>query len=67
MVQLDDLTAELDPVNVPATSEEHPNWRRRHSRALEELPGEPSFQEVVAVLRAARSQPTREAPQARRA
>jgi len=62
MVQLDDLTAELDPVNVPATSEEHPNWRRRQSRTLEELPGEPSFQEVVAVLREARGRPARVAP-----
>ena len=31
MVQIDDLTDEADPVNVPATSDEHPNWRRRLS------------------------------------
>ena len=54
MAQLDDLTAELDPVNVPATSTEHPNWRRRHSLTLEELPDAPSFREVVTVLREAR-------------
>ena len=54
MAQLDDLTAELDPVNVPATSDEHPNWRRRHSLTLEQLPDAPSFQAVVAILREAR-------------
>jgi len=37
MVQIDDLTDEADPVNVPATSDEHPNWRRRLSMTLEEL------------------------------
>jgi malto-oligosyltrehalose trehalohydrolase/4-alpha-glucanotransferase len=67
MAQLDDLTAELDPVNVPATSEEHPNWRRRHSLTLEELPDAPSFREVVAVLRESRGRLATKESQARRA
>ena len=54
MAQLDDLTAELEPVNVPATSAEHPNWRRRHALALEALADAPSFRGVVDVLRQAR-------------
>ena len=29
MAQIDDLTDEAEPVNVPTTSDEHPNWRRR--------------------------------------
>ena len=37
MVQLDDLLGEDEPVNVPATSTEHPNWRRKYSYALETL------------------------------
>ncbi|MDQ1472991.1 MAG: glycogen debranching enzyme [Bryobacterales bacterium] len=37
MIQLDDITAETDPVNVPTTSDEHPNWRRRLSLTLEQL------------------------------
>lgn len=37
VVQIDDITDEADPVNVPATSFEHPNWRRRLSVPLEEL------------------------------
>ena len=43
MVQIDDLTDEADPVNVPATSDEHPNWRRRLSMTLEELAARPRF------------------------
>jgi 4-alpha-glucanotransferase len=37
LAQLDDLLDEADPVNVPATSTEHPNWRRKYSAALEDL------------------------------
>ena len=37
--QIDDITDELAPVNVPTTSTEHPNWRRRMSLTLEELAG----------------------------
>lgn len=41
MAQLDDVTGELEPVNVPTTSdEEHPNWRRRQSTTLERLAAE---------------------------
>jgi 4-alpha-glucanotransferase len=35
--QLDDMTGEVDPVNVPATSTEHPNWRRKYRMTLEEI------------------------------
>jgi 4-alpha-glucanotransferase len=36
-VQLDDITDEREPVNVPTTSDEHPNWRRRASLTLEQI------------------------------
>jgi 4-alpha-glucanotransferase len=39
LAQLDDLLDEEDPVNVPATSTEHPNWRRKYSVAIEDLAG----------------------------
>jgi 4-alpha-glucanotransferase len=39
LAQLDDLLDEADPVNVPATSTEHPNWRRKYSVAIEDLIG----------------------------
>lgn len=50
MMQLDDITAEKDPVNVPATSEEHPNWRRRLSLTLEELSTHPRFERLARVF-----------------
>ena len=37
LVQLDDITDELSPVNVPTTSDEHPNWRRKLSMTLGEI------------------------------
>ena len=54
MVQIDDLTDEADPVNVPATSDEHPNWRRRLSMTLEELATRPRFIAIAEIFRAER-------------
>jgi 4-alpha-glucanotransferase len=57
MVQIDDLTDEADPVNVPATSDEHPNWRRRLSMTLEELADRPRFIDIAETFRAERGEP----------
>jgi malto-oligosyltrehalose trehalohydrolase/4-alpha-glucanotransferase len=54
MVQIDDLTDEADPVNVPATSDEHPNWRRRLSLTLEELATRPRFLDIAEIFRSER-------------
>jgi 4-alpha-glucanotransferase len=43
MAQIDDICNEAEPVNVPSTSTEHPNWRRRLSLSLEELAHHPRF------------------------
>lgn len=40
LVQLDDALGELDQVNVPGTTGEYPNWRRKVSRDLESLTGD---------------------------
>jgi 4-alpha-glucanotransferase len=50
MAQIDDLTDEVDPVNVPATSDEHPNWRRRLSMTLEELTERPRFTDIATIF-----------------
>jgi 4-alpha-glucanotransferase len=54
MAQIDDLTDEADPVNVPSTSDEHPNWRRRLSLTLEELASRPRFVDIAEIFRAER-------------
>jgi 4-alpha-glucanotransferase len=51
LAQIDDLTDEVDPVNVPATSDEYPNWRRRLSMTLEELEHRPRFMDITRVFR----------------
>ena len=51
MAQIDDLTDEADPVNVPTTSDEHPNWRRRLSLTLEELAEQPRFIDIAEIFR----------------
>lgn len=41
-IWLDDLTGEVEPVNVPGTGlDQHPNWSRRSSLAMEQLRRDP--------------------------
>ena len=47
MAQIDDLAGEVDPVNVPTTTIEHANWRRRLSATLEQLAGSSLFNAVT--------------------
>jgi malto-oligosyltrehalose trehalohydrolase/4-alpha-glucanotransferase len=54
MAQIDDLSDEADPVNIPATSDEHPNWRRRLSMTLEELAARPRFNDIAEIFRTER-------------
>jgi 4-alpha-glucanotransferase len=55
MAQIDDLTGEADPVNMPTTSAEHPNWRRRLCMTLEELADSPAFDEIARIFNSERS------------
>jgi 4-alpha-glucanotransferase len=47
LAQLDDITAEAAPVNVPTTADEYPNWRRRLHLTLEQIAAHPRFTEIV--------------------
>jgi 4-alpha-glucanotransferase len=38
-LQIEDLVGMTDPVNVPGTSDEHPNWQRKMSFGLEDILG----------------------------
>jgi 4-alpha-glucanotransferase len=57
MVQIDDLTGEIDPVNLPTTSTEHPNWRRRLCMTLEQLADRPEFNDIARNFNAERGAP----------
>jgi 4-alpha-glucanotransferase len=57
MAQIDDLTDECDPVNVPATTTEYPNWRRRLSMTLADLARLPRFNEIAEVFNNGRGGP----------
>jgi len=58
MVQLDELTDEPDQVNLPATTNQHPNWRRKHSLALEELTNHPHVLALAQIFRDTRPLPS---------
>ncbi len=59
IAQLDDITAEIDPVNVPATSDQHPNWKRRLSVGLERLPHYPRLLTLAQIFERERRKDSR--------
>ena len=52
--RLEDMVGEREPVNLPSTVDEYPNWRRKLSLPLEELPGNDLFDAICGALRAER-------------
>ncbi|SNY42710.1 4-alpha-glucanotransferase [Arsukibacterium tuosuense] len=54
-LQLEDWLEMTQPVNVPGTSDEYPNWRRKLSRELEQWTAEPHIQQLLAELTKARA------------
>ena len=50
IVQLDDLMHEPEQVNVPGTSTENPNWRRKLSRTLEQLESDKSLGKLAELM-----------------
>ncbi len=53
-VQADDLCEETEPLNVPGTDRERPNWRRRQSRAIADLPRRDLTHRVLAAVKRGR-------------
>ena len=49
-VQLDDLVGEQHQTNLPGTSAEYPNWRRRLDRTLAEIAADPLIANAVAAV-----------------
>jgi 4-alpha-glucanotransferase len=54
VAQLDDLLDETDPINVPATTTEYPNWRRKYAKSLDEIASHEVHWRRVAPLASAR-------------
>lgn len=53
-VRLEDLAGELEPVNVPSTVDEYPNWRRKLGLDLADLLKSPLFTDITAAIAAER-------------
>lgn len=66
MLQIDDITGETRPVNVPATSTKHPNWRRRLSMSLERIIDSPPFLALTRLMNERRSEVSPSAPMQKR-
>ncbi len=57
-VRLEDLAAELNPVNVPGTTDDYPNWRHKLALPLDRLAQTPLFREIVEAVSTARPRPS---------
>jgi glycogen operon protein len=55
LVQADDLGEETEPLNVPGTDRERPNWRRRHGGTIADLPRREVTARVVAAVKRGRN------------
>ncbi|MFI4890461.1 MAG: 4-alpha-glucanotransferase [Steroidobacterales bacterium] len=54
-LQLEDLLGMIDPVNVPGTSDEYPNWQRKMSEDLETIGACADLREALAAINAERA------------
>jgi 4-alpha-glucanotransferase len=54
VLQLEDLLGMSDPVNVPGTLDEYPNWQRKLSASLDELFGDAAVLHLLARIRQVR-------------
>jgi 4-alpha-glucanotransferase len=50
LTQIDDLTAEIEQINVPGTVDERPNWRRRLGVTVDAVPAAPVARALAASL-----------------
>ena len=59
MVQLEDVFGQLDQVNLPGTTDQHPNWRRKLAFDLEQWLDDPRLPALADALRHERGDSTR--------
>jgi 4-alpha-glucanotransferase len=58
-IQIDDVTEEIDPVNVPGSTEQYPNWRRKLSLTFEEIFEHPRLKAIARIFAEERGLPDR--------
>ena len=61
LVQIEDIAGEVEQANLPGTTNEHPNWRRRLSCLLDALLDGNDIRRLAALLNARRAQSAAEA------
>jgi 4-alpha-glucanotransferase len=52
-IQLDDLIGETEPVNIPGTHREYPNWRRKLMLPLEAIFDDARWPRLAEIMREA--------------
>ena len=50
LVQLEDVVGRIEQANLPGTTNEHPNWRRRVMQSLETLADDPTLRAHIAAI-----------------
>lgn len=53
VVQLDDVLGEVEPVNVPGTYREYPNWRRKLALPIEDILADARWERLARIMREA--------------
>jgi len=53
VVQLDDLIGETEPVNIPGTHREYPNWQRKLALPLETIVDDARWKQLASIMREA--------------
>lgn len=56
MMQIEDALGEIEQPNLPGTTDQHPNWRRRLSVAVEDLETDGGVQAMAAAVRLGREE-----------
>ena len=62
MVPMEDALGLQEQPNLPGTTDEHPNWRRRMTAPIDAVLSEPGVQARLAQLRASRPTPAKGSP-----
>jgi len=55
LAQLDDLAGEAHQANLPGSTTQYPNWRRRQARMLDDLFTDPATQKAMTTVVAERA------------